>query len=73
LYFSMEAYEKAEPLYLQALQIRKKALGEDHPGYAQSLNDLAALYFSMEAYEKAESLCIEALQIQKNVPGEDYS
>jgi hypothetical protein len=30
----------------QALAIRKQALGEQHPDYAKSLNNLAGLYFS---------------------------
>ena len=42
----MGQYSKAEPLFTQALQIRKEALGEDHPDYIQSLNNLAALYDS---------------------------
>ena len=37
-------YAKAEPLFRQALEIRKKALGEEHPYYAFSLNNLAGLY-----------------------------
>ena len=37
-------YARAEPLYRQALEIRKKALGENHPDYAASLNNLATLY-----------------------------
>ena len=40
-------YAKAEPLYRQALEIRKRALGENHPGYATSLNNLAVLYKAM--------------------------
>ena len=40
----MGAYDRAEPLYRQALEITKKALGEEHPDYATSLNNLAALY-----------------------------
>ena len=66
LYYSMEAYEKAEPLSLEALELTKKVLGEDHPDYVTCLNSLAGLYYSMEAYEKAEPLYREALQIQNN-------
>ncbi len=35
---------QAEPLYRQALEIRKQALGEKHPDCAISLNNLASLY-----------------------------
>ncbi len=40
----MGDYAAAEPLYRQALEIRRMALGEDHPDYAASLNNLAGLY-----------------------------
>ena len=40
----MGDYAKAEPLFRQALEIRKRALGENHPDYASSLNNLAVLY-----------------------------
>ena len=44
LYQDMGDYAKAEPLFRQALEIRKQALGENHPDYANSLNNLAVLY-----------------------------
>ena len=40
----MGNYAAAEPLLRQALEIRRTALGEDHPDYAASLNNLAVLY-----------------------------
>ena len=52
----MGDYAKAEPLYRQALEIRKKVLGENHPDYADSLNNLAVLYQAMGDYAKAEPL-----------------
>jgi tetratricopeptide (TPR) repeat protein len=66
LYYSMQAYEKAEPFYLEALQVTKKIKGEEHADYVTSLNRLAGLYYAMEAYEKAEPLYIEALKIQEH-------
>jgi Tetratricopeptide repeat len=39
----MGDYAKAEPLYLEALPIRLKVLGLEHPDTAVSLNNLAAL------------------------------
>jgi hypothetical protein len=47
---------EAELLYLQAIEIRRVALGEDHPHYANSLNNLAALYDAMGRCAEAESL-----------------
>ena len=38
----------------EALEIRKRVLGENHTDYAISLNNLAVLYEDMGQYEKAE-------------------
>ena len=46
----MGDYAKAEPLYLQAMQIRKQVPGEQHPDYAASLSNLATLYDRMGDY-----------------------
>ncbi len=43
----MGDHAAALPLFRQALEIRRTALGEDHPDYATSLNNLAALYQAM--------------------------
>ena len=72
----MGQYEKAEPLFLEAKQIREKVLGKLHPDYAASCNNLAILYMDMGQYEKAEPLCLEAKQIREKVLGKlhpDYA
>lgn len=40
----VKGYEQAERLYQEALEIRKKILGEDHPDTVRNVNDLATLY-----------------------------
>ena len=53
----MGEYAKAEPLYQEALRIRQKVLGPEHPDTATSLNNLAELYLDMTGeYAKAEPL-----------------
>ena len=69
LYYDIGQYEKAEPLYLEAKQIREKVLGKLHPDYARSCNNLAILYEEMGQYQKAESLYLEAKQIREKVLG----
>ncbi len=69
---SMAQYAQAEPLYRQALDIRKKLLGEKHPAYATSLNNLAVLYKSMGDLTKAEPLFLQALEIHRDVFGEEH-
>ena len=68
----MGSYEKALPLLQQALQINKEVLGEKHPDYARSLNNLAVLYESLGNYQKALPLQQQALQINKEVLGEKH-
>ncbi|MBI4853195.1 MAG: tetratricopeptide repeat protein, partial [Acidobacteria bacterium] len=65
-------YSKAEPLLIQALEIRKKALGENHPSTTSSMNNLASLYNDKGDYSKAEPLLIEALRIHKKALGENH-
>ena len=47
------------------------ALGENHPDFAQSLNNLAALYKSQANYTAAEPLYRQALEIRRVALGED--
>ena len=50
----MGRYEEAEPLYRQAMEIRRTALGEEHPDFATSLNNLAELHRAMGRSEDEE-------------------
>ncbi|MGD2183538.1 tetratricopeptide repeat protein [Lusitaniella coriacea] len=72
LYRSQGRYEAAEPLYLEALDLKKKLLGEEHPHVASSLNNLAGLYKSQGRYEAAEPLYLEALDLYKKLLGEEH-
>jgi CHAT domain-containing protein/tetratricopeptide (TPR) repeat protein len=63
-----EAVERAR----QVLEIRKEALGEEHPDYAAGLNSLGLVYWSMGDYARAEPLYRQALQIRKQALGEDH-
>ena len=65
-------YEKAQELYSQVLEIRKRVLGEEHPDTAASYNNLASVYASQGEYEKAEGLYGKALGICERVLGEEY-
>jgi CHAT domain-containing protein/tetratricopeptide (TPR) repeat protein/predicted Ser/Thr protein kinase len=62
---------EARPYMEEALAIRRKALGEGHPDYAQSLNNLAGLYHHMGDY-KALPLYERALEVTRKALGEDH-
>ena len=72
LYEDQRKYSEAEPLYLEALEISKKLLGEEHPNIANSLNKLALLYHVQGKYSEAESLYLEALEISKKTLGNNH-
>jgi tetratricopeptide (TPR) repeat protein len=65
-------YAAAKTDALEALRIRQEILGERHPAYATSLNNLAALYHSMGDYARAEPLYRQALEIRKQALGERH-
>jgi tetratricopeptide (TPR) repeat protein len=66
-------YAEAEPLYQRALVIREKALGPDHPGVAQSLNNLAELYYAQGKYAEAEPLLQRALRTWEKALGPEHA
>jgi tetratricopeptide (TPR) repeat protein len=63
---------EAEPLYLQALELIKRLLGEKHPYVATSLHNLANLYKSQRRYAEAEPLYLQALELSKRLRGEEH-
>ncbi|MEH2024527.1 tetratricopeptide repeat protein, partial [Nostoc sp.] len=69
LYESTGRYSEAEPLYQQALALRKRLLGDNHPDVANSLNNLAGLYKSTRRYSEAEPLYQQALAICEQTLG----
>ena len=59
-------------MYLQALELRKRLLGDNHPYVATSLNNLAGLYKSQGRYDQAEPLLHRALEIYQQVLGDNH-
>ena len=47
-------------------------LGEEHPSFATSCNNLAGLYRAMGRYEEAESLFKQAVEILTAALGPDH-
>ena len=72
MHYEMGQYLAAEPLFEDALAIRKKQLGDEHTDVATSLNNLAGLYQSQGRYEQAEPLLEDALAILRNQLGDEH-
>ena len=59
-------------MFLQAIEIDKIALPENHPERAAHLNNLALLYYSQGKYEAAEPLFLQAIEISVQSLGEKH-
>ncbi|HLP88932.1 MAG TPA: tetratricopeptide repeat protein [Nostocaceae cyanobacterium] len=65
-------YAQALPWCQQCLETTKQSLGEEHPDFATSLNNLAFLYNSQGRYSEAEPLYRQALELRRRVLGEEH-
>ncbi len=72
LYTSQGRYDKAEPLFLQALELLTRLRGDNHLLVAASLNNLAELYYSQGRYDQAEPLFIQGLELSKRLLGDNH-
>lgn len=68
LYFADDEFDQAEPLYWQALELRRKELGIVHIKVASSLQDLAELYEMQAKHTKAEQLYECVVGIMTEMP-----
>ncbi|MBD2392488.1 tetratricopeptide repeat protein [Aphanizomenon flos-aquae NRERC-008] len=66
-YDNQGKYSEAEPLLLDALEMRKQLFTGDHPDVASSLNNLALLYHNQGKYSEAEPLYLDALEMTKRL------
>lgn len=72
VYCFANRYEEAERLFLQALDMRKRLLGENHLLVAKSMSFLAMFYTVQERYQEAERLFLQALDMRMRLLGEDH-
>ncbi|MCB9351207.1 MAG: tetratricopeptide repeat protein [Lewinellaceae bacterium] len=75
MYRNLNAYDRAEEVYLEALEIRKRLVLDNpqryEPDVATTQNNLGIMYSDLNAYDRAEVVYLEALEIyQRLVPGQ---
>ncbi|MBW8048867.1 MAG: DUF3856 domain-containing protein [Cytophagales bacterium] len=71
-YHELGKYSVANTLYLQALDIYKIQLGENHPSYAATIVNIGMVYKDMGQYIKAEKLYLQSKKIYKTTLGENH-
>jgi CHAT domain-containing protein len=73
LYQDMGDYGVAESLYRQALDLRRTALGEQHPAYGSTLENLAALCAATGQESEAMTLMREAAGVYNRMIAQVFS
>ena len=63
---------EAETMHREALAMRKKLLGDEHPAVARSLNDLAFVLPAEGKLVEAEAMYREALAMRKKLFGDEH-
>jgi CHAT domain-containing protein/Tfp pilus assembly protein PilF len=69
--FGAGKYVEAISIAQRVSDVTREVLGEEHPDYAASLNNLGTLYDSMAEYAHAEPLLEQALEINRKALGEE--
>jgi serine/threonine-protein kinase len=72
VYGNLGLYKTAIPILEKALEIRKKALGEENPEVASAMNNLAEALFSAGKYDEAEPLARKALAMRRKLLGNEH-
>jgi tetratricopeptide (TPR) repeat protein len=72
IYYYQGRYQEVEPLFCQALGIRKRLLGENHLDVATSLSNLGMTNNCQRRYTEAEPMLWQALGIFKRLWGENH-
>jgi tetratricopeptide (TPR) repeat protein len=62
LHTKRKRYNEAEHLFTEALDGRRRKLGNDHPDTLETKNDWAVLYKEQTRYDEAEKLLLEAIK-----------
>lgn len=72
VYDKMGLFDKAVPFLKDALEIRRKQLGEEHIDVAQSYCYLGDMYRKQGKYAEAEPLIKRGLELQEKLLGPDH-
>eukprot|EP00698_Gefionella_okellyi_P014694 TRINITY_DN4082_c0_g1_i1.p1 TRINITY_DN4082_c0_g1~~TRINITY_DN4082_c0_g1_i1.p1 ORF type:complete len:1070 (-),score=233.51 TRINITY_DN4082_c0_g1_i1:497-3301(-) len=73
LYVAIGQSEQAEPLLVQALAYRRRALGEAHPEIAKTLGAMGNLFICTGKYDQAEHYLSEGHQLAQRTLGAEHS
>src|SRR5438128_11381688 len=73
VYDNLGLYPQAQSLFTDALQIRRAALGPEHPDTLRSMSRLSGALREQGHYPEAEKLQRDTLDVQRRVLGPEHS
>ncbi len=71
-YLAIGKYEEAEVYFLEALEGKRRVLGDEHPETLNSINNMRGLLNKQGKYEEAMPYSVEALEGQRRVLGDEH-
>ena len=71
-YYCMGDYQNALKYNIMAMKTRKNFLGEEHPDYAKSLNNIGILYSKMGDYQSALKYYLQSAEALKHILGDKH-
>ena len=66
-----QKFDKAEKIYLQAVELREKINGKDSPELSSILQRLGRFYQAIEKYEQAAPILFRSFEIKRKMSGKD--
>ena len=72
VYSRMGFFDKAEPMYQEAIRIQTSILRRGHPDLSATLTSLADLYMGQERWSDALPLLTQALEIREAAAGHNH-
>jgi serine/threonine protein kinase/Tfp pilus assembly protein PilF len=71
-YISLGKYEEVEEHYAEALETRRRILGNEHPSTLASIGSMGVLLYYQGKYDEAQVYYAEALETQRRVLGNEH-
>ena len=71
-YYTLSRDQEAMQLYQQTLELRKRALGDEHPDTLQSMHNLALSYSRLDHYLEALQLGKQSVKAQRRILGRSH-
>ena len=65
-------WKEAERFLVQATEMRKELLGEEHPETLTSMANLASTYWNQGRWKEAEELCVQVMETSSKVLGKEH-